>query len=33
VADATPDTLKSLPSLFKEPSVVEDATLRRLYGL
>ena len=32
VADATPGTLKALPSLFKDPGVVEEATLRRLYG-
>jgi len=32
VADATPDILKALPSLFKDPGVVDDVTLRRLYG-
>ena len=33
VVDATPDTLKALPSLFKDPGVVYDATLRRIYGI
>ncbi len=33
IADATHDTLDALPDLFKEPGVVDEATLRRLYGL
>ncbi len=32
IADAIPDSLKSILSLFKELGVVEEATLRRLYG-
>ena len=32
VANATYDTLDALPDLFKDPSAVEDATLRRVYG-
>jgi hypothetical protein len=32
IADAIPDTLKALPSLFNDLGVMDDATLRRLYG-
>jgi hypothetical protein len=32
IADAIPDTLKAIPFLFKKPGVVDDPTLRRLYG-
>jgi hypothetical protein len=32
IADATKDTLDALPRLFKEPRIVEEDTLRRLYG-
>ncbi len=32
IADATQDTLEALPALFKEPWVIEKATMRRLYG-
>jgi hypothetical protein len=32
IADATQDTMDALPGLFKEPRVVEEDTLRRLYG-
>ena len=32
IADATQDTLDAIPDLFKDPSVVDEATLRRLYG-
>ena len=32
IADASQDTRNAIPELFKEPSVVEEETLRRLYG-
>ena len=32
IADASHDTLDAIPDLFKEPSVVEEETLRHLYG-
>ena len=32
IADATQDTLDAIPDLFKEPGVVDEATLRHLYG-
>jgi hypothetical protein len=32
IVNATQDTLDTLLALFKEPGVVEEATLRRLYG-
>ena len=32
IADATHDTLDAIPDLFKAPDVIDEATLRRLYG-
>ena len=32
IADATQDTMDAIRDLFKEPSVVDEASLRRLYG-
>ena len=32
IANASQDTLDGIPNLFKEPCVVDEATLRRLYG-
>jgi hypothetical protein len=32
IADATQDTLDALSGLFKEPEIVDESTLWRLYG-
>jgi len=32
VADASHDTLDAIPDMFKEPGVVDEESLRRLYG-